>query len=104
MRSSSGFVRAVGFGIAIAFSVTSAREAAAAITAFLRAGSQSDSTAPPLGPGLVVMGGDVDSAFVWMHDVLTGSSTVSGADCAPRAAAAGLATSEPRRPRLGWRG
>ncbi|MDB4937857.1 MAG: Peptidase family, partial [Labilithrix sp.] len=82
MTSSRGVVRAVGFGIAIAISVTSARGAAAAITVYPRVGSQSDSTSPPLGPGLIVMGGggDVDSAFVWMHDVLTGGSAVSGAD------------------------
>lgn len=62
--------------------IGAAGEAAAAITVYPRVGSPTDSTITPQGPGLVVMGGgnDVDTAFVWMHDTIAGSSAVSAGD------------------------
>jgi cyanophycinase-like exopeptidase len=52
------------------------------LTIYPRAGSALDSGVKPHGPGLVLMGGggDVDSAFVWMHDTIAGSHLGNGGD------------------------
>lgn len=78
----AGLKRLVAFGIAVALTALSTRDAAATLTAYPRVGSQTDSAAAPQGPGLIVMGGgtDVDSAFVWMHDTVVGSAAGAGGD------------------------
>jgi len=52
------------------------------LTIYPRAGSALDSGVTPHGPGLVLMGGggDVDSAFIWMHDTIAGSHRGNGGD------------------------
>ena len=52
------------------------------LTIYPRAGSALDSGVTPHGPGLVLMGGggDVDSAFIWMHDTIAGSHSGNGGD------------------------
>ena len=52
------------------------------ITVFPPVGSVTDDPTPPHGPGLVLMGGgsDVDSAFVWMHDVTAGTAAKTQGD------------------------
>lgn len=60
----------------------SAAQQAKMLTIYPRAGAAGDSGVIPHGPGLVLMGGagDVDSAFVWMHDVIAGSHGGNGGD------------------------
>ncbi len=45
-------------------------------------GSSTPSNTVPQGPGIIMMGGgtDVDSAYVWMHDTITGSNATAGGD------------------------
>jgi len=45
-------------------------------------GNPVDDPTPPQGPGLIIMGGgaDVDAAFAWMHDTITGSAAATGGD------------------------
>ena len=52
------------------------------LTVYPRVGSPNDDTTPPRGPGSILMGGgvDVDAAFVWMHDTITGASATRGGD------------------------
>jgi cyanophycinase len=52
------------------------------LTIYPRVGAQHPSGITPHGPGLVLMGGggDIDAAFVWMHDVIAGSHTGNGGD------------------------
>lgn len=51
------------------------------LTVFPRVGDPTDDTTPPKGPGLVLAGGpDVDAAFVWAHDTITGGKTTRGGD------------------------
>jgi cyanophycinase len=52
------------------------------LTIYPRAGSPIASGVTPHGPGLVLLGGggDVDAAFVWMHDVIAGSPGSNGGD------------------------
>src|SRR4051794_2960771 len=47
-----------------------------------RTGNNADWKGTLHGPGLVIMGGgaDVDSAFVWMHDTITGGAQLAGGD------------------------
>jgi len=60
----------------------SAAATACDLQIFPRVGNAAASTITPQGPGLIMMGGgtDVDAAFVWMHDTLTGSASVTGGD------------------------
>jgi len=52
------------------------------LTIYPRLGSSQASGVIPHGPGLILMGGggDVDAAFVWMHDVIAGSQGGDGGD------------------------
>lgn len=51
------------------------------LTVFPRVGDPTDDPTPPKGPGFVLAGGpDVDAAFVWAHDTITGSKTARGGD------------------------
>ncbi len=71
------------FGVLSGAGSTSAAPAKRSmLTIFPRAGSPHDSGVTPHGPGLVLMGGggDVDDAFVWMHDVIAGSRNGNGGD------------------------
>ncbi|HET9237574.1 MAG TPA: cyanophycinase [Oligoflexus sp.] len=47
-----------------------------------RLGSTQDDVRPPKGPGMILMGGgtDVDSAFVWAHDVIAGDPQTKAGD------------------------
>lgn len=60
----------------------SAAQEPSTLTIYPRAGSPEASGVTPHGPGLVLMGGggDVDSAFVWMHDTIAGSHRGNGGD------------------------
>ncbi len=60
----------------------SADQARSMITVYPRAGAPTASGVTPHGPGLLLLGGggDVDSAFVWMHDVIAGSPQGNGGD------------------------
>ncbi|MBV8163987.1 MAG: cyanophycinase, partial [Candidatus Eremiobacteraeota bacterium] len=52
------------------------------LTIYPREGSAQPSGVTPQGPGLILMGGggDIDAAFVWMHDVIAGSKEGNGGD------------------------
>jgi len=60
----------------------SAAQPSSMLTIYPRVGSPRASGVTAHGPGLVLMGGggDVDSAFVWMHDVIAGSRSGNGGD------------------------
>lgn len=74
--------------IVFAFAVVATHNSATAaqkstmLTIYPRAGSALASGVTPQGPGLVLMGGggDVDSAFIWMHDTIAGSRRGNGGD------------------------
>lgn len=73
-----------------------ARGADAAITVYPVHGHADDAILPPRGPGIVVMGGgaDVDGAFVWMHDTITGDAAAEGGDVIVLRAADPAATAD----------